>query len=274
MTKIQSEAQLEESLIQRLVGLGYDRVTILNGDDLCANLKTQLEKHNNITLSDQEFSRILNQLDKGSVFDKAKILREPKILVQKDNGDPLYLNLLNREHWCQNQYQVTNQVNIKGHYKTRYDVTLLINGLPLAQIELKRRGMELKEAFNQVNRYQRHSYWAESGLFQYVQIFVISNGVNTKYYANNRNQDFKQTFFWSDKDNKSIKGLNAFTDTFLERCHLSKMICKYIVLHESNKIPMVLRSYQYYAVEAILDRVKTGRKNGYISGTPQDQEKL
>ena len=264
MTKIQSEAQLEESLIQRLVGLGYDRVTIFSNDDLCANLKTQLETHNNITLSDHEFSRVLNQLDKGSVFDKAKILREPKILVQKDNGDPLYLNLLNTEHWCQNQYQVTNQVNIKGHYKTRYDVTLLINGLPLVQIELKRRGMELKEAFNQVNRYQRHSYWAESGLFQYVQIFVISNGVNTKYYANNRNQDFKQTFFWSDKDNKSIKGLNAFTDTFFERCHLSKMICKYIVLHESNKIPMVLRSYQYYAVEAILDRVKSGRKNGYI----------
>ena len=190
MTKIQSEAQLEESLIQRLVGLGYERVTILNNDDLCANLKKQLEKHNKITLSDQEFSRVLNQLDTGNVFDKAKTLRQPKILVQKDNGDPLYLNLLNREHWCQNQYQVTNQANIKGHYKTRYDVTLLINGLPLAQIELKRRGMELKEAFNQVNRYQRHSYWAESGLFQYVQIFVISNGVNTKYYANNRNQDF------------------------------------------------------------------------------------
>ena len=264
MTKIQSEAQLEESLIQRLIGLGYDRITISNADDLCANLKKQLEKHNKIMLSNQEFFRVLNQLDKGKVFYKAKLLREPKIRVQKDNGEPLYLNLLNTEHWCQNQYQVTNQVKIKGHYKNRYDVTLLVNGLPLAHIELKRRGMELKEAFNQVNRYQRHSYWAENGLFQYVQIFVISNGVNTKYYANNQNQDFKQTFFWADKNNNAIKDLDTFADTFLERCHLSKMICKYIVLHESNKIPMVLRSYQYYAAEAILDRVKTGCKNGYI----------
>ena len=196
---IQSEAQLEESLIQRLIGLGYDRVTISNADDLRANLKKQLEKHTKIMLSNQEFSRVLNQLDNGNVFDKAKLLREPRILIKKDNGEPLYLNLLNTEHWCQNQYQVTNQVKIQGHYKNRYDVTLLVNGLPLAHIELKRRGMELKEAFNQVNRYQRHSYWAENGLFQYVQIFVISNGVNTKYYANNRNQDFKQTFFWADK---------------------------------------------------------------------------
>ena len=264
MTKIQSEAQLEESLIQQLMGLGYDRVMIRNSDDLLANLKTQLEKHNKVTLSDPEFSRVRNQLDNGNVFDRAKLLREPKIRIEKDNDEPLYLNLLNTEHWCQNQYQVTNQVSVKGHYKTRYDVTLLINGLPLAQIELKRRGMELKEAFNQVNRYQRHSYWADNGLFQYVQIFVISNGVNTKYYANNRNQDFKQTFFWANSDNRSIRDLDTFTDTFLEKCHLSKMICKYIVLHESNKIPMVLRSYQYYAVEAILDRVKTGNKDGYI----------
>ena len=264
MNQVQTEAQLEEKLIQRLVGLGYERVAILNNADLCANLKKQLEKHNKITLSDHEFFRVLNQLDKGNVFDKAKILREPKIFIKKDNDEPLYLNLLNTKHWCQNQYQVTNQVSVKGQYKTRYDVTLLINGLPLVQIELKRRGVELKEAFNQVNRYQRHSYWAESGLFQYVQIFVISNGVNTKYYANNRNQDFKQTFFWADKKNKSIKCLDDFTDTFLERCHVSKMICKYTVLHESNKVPMILRSYQYHAVEAILYRAERGQKNGYI----------
>ena len=260
----QSEAQLEESLIKRLDGLGYDRVAIRNGDELRTNLKIQLEKHNKITLSDREFDKVLNCLNKGNTFNKAKILRQPKIRIQRDNGESLYLNLLNTEHWCQNQYQVTQQVNVEGSYKNRYDVTLLVNGLPLVQIELKRRGMELKEAFNQVNRYQRHSYWAENGLFQYAQIFVISNGVNTKYYANNRNQDFKQTFFWADKDNKAIKGLDAFADTFLEKCHLSKMICKHIVLHESNKIPMVLRPYQYYAVEAILDRVKTGNKNGYI----------
>ena len=264
MNQIQTEAQLEENLIQRLVGLGYVHIKILNNDDLCINLKTQLEKHNKIKLGDHEFTRVLNQLDKGNVFDKAKILRGSKILIKKDNDKPLYLNLLNTEHWCQNQYQVTNQINMEGHYKNRYDVTLLINGLPLVHIELKRRGMELKEAFNQINRYQRHTFWAESGLYQYVQIFVISNGVNTKYYANNRNQDFKQTFFWMDKKNKSIKSLDAFADSFLERCHVSKMISQYTVLHHSNKIPMVLRSYQYYAVENILNRVQKGQKNGYI----------
>ena len=115
MNKVQSEAQLEESLIQRLVGLGYDRVTILNNDDLCTNLKKQLEKHNSVTLSNQEFSRVLNQLDNGNVFDKAKLLRGSRIRVQKDNGEPLYLNLLKTEHWCQNQYQVTKSIGrIKG----------------------------------------------------------------------------------------------------------------------------------------------------------------
>ena len=263
MNTVQTEAQLEESLIQRLVDLQYKRVTISNNDELLANLKAQLEKHNKITLSDNEFSKILNKLDSGNVFDRAKILRD-KLLIQRDNNEPLWLELLNKQHWCRNQFQVTNQVTMEGNYKTRYDVTLLINGLPLVQIELKRRGMELKEAFNQVNRYQRHSYWAESGLFQYVQIFIISNGVNTKYYANNRNQDFKQTFFWSDKDNKPMTALYDFADEFLERCHVSKMICRYIVLHESNKIPMVLRSYQCHAVEAIFRKVENGRNSGYI----------
>ncbi|WP_081423807.1 HsdR family type I site-specific deoxyribonuclease [Celeribacter ethanolicus] len=147
---------------------------------------------------------------------------------------------------------------------TRYDVTLLVNGLPLIQIELKRRGIELKEAFNQINRYHRHSFGAGNALFQYVQLFVISNGVNTKYYANNRHQDFKQTFFWADEDNTPITRLEAFADAFLEKCFVSKMIAKYVVLHESDQVLMVLRPYQYYAVERILDRVMKGRKNGYI----------
>jgi type I restriction enzyme R subunit len=142
---------------------------------------------------------------------------------------------------------------------------LLVNGLPLVQIELKRRGLELKEAFNQINRYQRHSFGANSALFQYLQIFVISNGVNTKYYANNRHQSFKQTFYWTDKENKRLTNiLNGFTSEFLEPCHISKMICKYIVLNETNKILMVLRPYQFYAVEALIDRVKNSNKNGYI----------
>jgi len=144
------------------------------------------------------------------------------------------------------------------------DVTLLVNGLPLVQIELKRRGLELKEAFNQINRYQRHSFGASHGLFQYVQLFVISNGVNTKYYANNRRQSFKQTFYWADEDNQPVKRLDAFAKDFLEKCHLSKMISKYIVLNETDKILMVLRPYQYYAVEAIVEKVKHSRNNGYI----------
>jgi type I restriction enzyme R subunit len=154
---------------------------------------------------------------------------------------------------------------MEGAYKNRYDVTLLINGLPMVQIELKRRGLELKEAFNQINRYQRHSFGANAALFQYIQLFVISNGVNTKYYANNRHQSFKQTFYWTDKENNRLTNiLNGFTSDFLEPCNISKMICKYIVLNETHKILMVLRPYQYYAVESLIDTVKNTNKNGYI----------
>lgn len=259
----QPEQILEDNLVKQVSTLGYEFVTIKNEPDLLSNLKSQLEKHNGVQLSDKEFSKILNHLNKGNIFDRAETLRD-RFQLTKDNGDSCYIEFLNQEHWCQNQYQVTQQISIKGSYKNRYDVTLLINGLPLVQIELKRRGLEIKEAFNQINRYQRHSFWASSGLFQYVQIFVISNGVNTKYYANNRRQSFKQTFYWTDKENKKITQLDAFAEAFLEKCHLSKMICKYIVLHQSDKILMVLRPYQYYAVEAIIDTVKNSTKNGYI----------
>lgn len=260
----QSEQILEEQLIAQLQKLGYGYITLNNEAALLGNLKNQLEKHNNISLSTSEFDKVLNLLNKGSVFEKSKTLRQKQHIV-RDNGDNLYFEFLNTEHWCQNQYQVTNQISQEGKYKNRYDVTILINGLPLVQIELKRRGLELKEAFNQVNRYQRHSFGANSALYQYVQIFIISNGVNTKYYANNRNQSFKQTFYWTDVENKRLTNiLNGFTDAFLEPCHISKMICKYIVLNEAYKIPMVLRPYQFYAVEALIDRVKNSNKNGYI----------
>ena len=260
----QSEQILEEQLIVQLIKLGYKHIQVADEKGLLSNLKAQLEKHNQIQLSETEFDKILNLLNKGSVFEKSKILRQKQHIV-RDNGDNLYFEFLNTEHWCQNQYQVVNQVTQEGKYKNRYDVTLLINGLPLVQIELKRRGLELKEAFNQINRYQRHSFSANSALYQYVQIFVISNGVNTKYYANNRNQSFKQTFYWTDVENKRLTNiLNGFTDSFLEPCHISKMICKYIVLNEAYKIPMVLRPYQFYAVEALIDRVKNSTKNGYI----------
>jgi type I restriction enzyme R subunit len=260
----QPEQILEEQLITKLQELGYALVYVQNEAELIANLKAQLEKHNNIRFSNKEFDKVLNILSKGSVFEKAKTLREKQHIV-RDNGDNLYFEFINTEQWCQNQYQVTHQVSMEGKYKNRYDVTLLINGLPLVQIELKRRGLELKEAFNQVNRYQRHSFSSSYGLFQYIQIFVISNGVNTKYYANNRFQSFKQTFYWTDIENKRLTNiLNGFASDFLEKCHISKMICKYIVLNETSKILMVLRPYQYYAVEALVDRVQHSRKNGYI----------
>jgi type I restriction enzyme R subunit len=259
----QSEQVLEDNLVGQLVTLGYEKAVIRNETDLLANLKTQLEKHNTMSLSDKEFAKVLNHLNKGNIFERAKILRD-KMQLTKDNGQSCYLEFLDSENWCQNQFQVTQQVTIEGKYQNRYDVTILVNGLPLVQIELKRRGLELKEAFNQTNRYQRHSYGASNALFNYIQIFVISNGVNTKYYANNRRQSFKQTFFWSDQENNRISQLEKFANVFLEPCHLSKMICKYIVLNETDKILMVLRPYQYYAAEAIIDRVKNSVKNGYI----------
>ena len=260
----QPELILEDQLIAKLQTLGYALVYIQNEPELLANLKSQIEKHNNIVFSSKEFEKVLNILSKGSVFEKAKTLREKQHIL-RDNGDNLYFEFINTEQWCQNEYQVTHQVSMEGKYKNRYDVTLLINGLPLVHIELKRRGLELKEAFNQVNRYQRHSFSSSYGLFQYIQIFVISNGVNTKYYANNRFQSFKQTFYWTDKENKRLTNiLNGFASDFLEKCHISKMICKYVVLNETSKILMVLRPYQYYAVEALVDRVEHSTKNGYV----------
>jgi type I restriction enzyme, R subunit len=259
----QTEAQLEEQLIQRLTGLGYERVRIASSEDLLVNLKRQLEKHNACQLSGAEFDRVLNHLDKGNVFDRAHTLRD-RYALARDDGTTIWIEFLNTQEWCRNEYQVTHQIAQEGSYKNRYDVTLLINGLPLVQIELKRRGLEMKEAFNQINRYQRHSFWTARGLFNYVQIFVISNGVNTKYYANQRKQSFKQTFFWARPDNSTITQLDEFADAFLEKCHISKMISRYTVLQETDRVLMILRPYQYYAVEAIVEQVKASRNNGYI----------
>lgn len=260
----QSEETLERLLIAQLSSNGYERVTIKDEADLIVNLKTQLEKFNQTTYTDNEFKLILNYLAQPlSVFDKAKALRDRFSFKTADN-ETKYVSFLNMEHWCQNQYQVTNQVTMVGKYENRYDVTLLINGLPLVQIELKKRGLELKEAFNQIDRYQKHSFNAGFGLFQYVQIYVISNGVNTKYYTYSKSPDFKFTFYWTDENNQRITELSEFSRIFLEKCHLSKMITRYIVLHESEKQLMVLRPYQYYAVERIIERVKISNKNGYI----------
>lgn len=262
----QSELILEQNLVNQLAANGYDIVTIKDENDLLVNLKKQLEKHNKKVFSDNDFKQILNHLTKSNnVFEKALLLRD-KFAFKNDDNELVYVEFLNMDFWCQNEYQVTNQITVEGTYKNRYDVTILINGLPLVQIELKKTGLELKEAYNQINRYQKHSFSANTGLFNYVQLFVISNGVNTKYFSNfgNKKPDYKQTFFWTDENNKRISKLEDFANTFLEKCHLSKMITKYTVLHDSDKMLMVLRPYQFNAVERIIDKVKNSNHNGYI----------
>lgn len=263
----QPEQALENELIAQLVGLNYQRVKVTDSDSLQANLKAQLEAFNGLTLSAAEFSKVVNHLTrKAGVFNKAHTLRD-RMKLDRDDGSTVWLEFFDSEQPLRNRYQVTNQVSIEGKYKTRFDVTILVNGLPLVQIELKRRGLEMKEAFNQIQRYQKHSFWAEQGFFQYVQLFVISNGVNTKYYANARQQDFKQTFYWAKEDNNTVRALSAFANAFLQPSHLGRMIGQYIVLNETDKILMVLRPYQFYATEAIVARVKqppTEKPNGYI----------
>ncbi len=187
----QSELELENNLIQQLVGMGYAFEKIHDGDALLSNLQKQLETFNKTSFTAKEFEAILNHLAKGNVFEKAKTLRD-RFVLSKEDGTSFYVRFFDNEDWNSNLFQVTTQVKQQGSFLNRYDVTLLVNGLPLVQIELKRSGIELKEAFNQINRYQRHSFWSNNGLFQYVQLFVISNGVNTKYLANNRLQSVCQ----------------------------------------------------------------------------------
>jgi len=257
----QSEGQLEKSLVEQLNRLGFASVVIEDDAALERNLRERLELFNEMTFSDTEFERILNHLRKGDRFEKAKTLRD-RFSLKRDDETTIFVRFFNMERWCKNEYQVAHQITQVGKYENRYDVTLLVNGLPLAQIELKRRGIEMKEAFNQIQRYHKHSFTGT--LFEYVQIFVISNGVNTKYFSNNPKQTFEQTFFWTDAENRKITKLEDFASIFLEPCNLSEMIAEHIVLSEAGRIPLVLRPYQYYAVKAIEKRVTESDKNGYI----------
>ena len=264
----QSEAALEAGLIATLRQMDYEYVQIVEEDNLYANFKRQLEIHNKKQLAevgrtsftDEEFEKILIYLEGGTRFEKAKKLRD---LYPLDtvNGQRIWVEFLNRTQWCQNEFQVSNQITVEGRKKCRYDVTILINGLPLVQMELKRRGVELKQAYNQIQRYHKTSF---HGLFDYIQLFVISNGVNTRYFANNPNSGYKFTFTWTDAANHPFNELDKFAVFFLEKCTLGKIIGKYIVLHEGDKCLMVLRPYQFYAVEKILDRVQNSNDNGYI----------
>jgi type I restriction enzyme R subunit len=264
----QSEAALEAGLIATLRQMDYEYVQIVEEDNLYVNFKRQLEIHNKKQLAevgrtsftDEEFEKILIYLEGGTRFEKAKKLHDlyPLDMV---NGQRIWVEFLNRTQWCQNEFQVSNQITVEGRKKCRYDVTILINGLPLVQIELKRRGVELKQAYNQIQRYHKTSF---HGLFDYIQLFVISNGVNTRYFANNPNSGYKFTFNWTDAANHPFNELDKFAVFFLEKCTLGKIIGKYIVLHEGDKCLMVLRPYQFYAVEKILDRVQNSNDNGYI----------
>ena len=264
----QSEAALETGLIETLKLMDYEYVQIAEEENLQSNFKRQLERHNHKQLAEygrteftaEEFDKILIYLEGGTRFEKAKKLRDLYPLDTAD-GQRIWVEFLNRHQWCQNEFQVSNQITVEGRKKCRYDVTILVNGLPLVQIELKKRGVELKQAYNQIQRYHKTSF---HGLFDYIQLFVISNGVNTRYFANNPNSGYKFTFNWTDAENVPFNELSIFAQFFFDKCTLGKMLSKYIVLHEGDRCLMVLRPYQYYAVERILNKVQNSNKNGYI----------
>ena len=263
--RYQSEAVLENKLIEYLSNNGYEKVNISSEEDLESNFRSQINNFNadklkGKDLTDKEFQKLMNRIEGKSIFESAKILRD-KIEIEREDGSKLFLELMDTKMWCKNLYQITNQITVRGKYENRYDVTLLINGLPLVQIELKRRGLDMKEAFNQISRYKIHSY---TGLFRYIQIFVVSNGVDTKYFSNSDGElNYKYTFFWTNKENERISNLKDFASIFLEKCHISKMIARYMVLKKSEKQILVLRPYQVHAVEEIVKRAKETGNNGY-----------
>ena len=255
---------LENNFIAQLTGLGYQLTYVNNVELLKDNLRAELERLNDCKLSDSEWYKVQSQLTKGSKsIDRARLLRE-QLIIERDGQPALRLKLADQRNWKNNSFQVLNQFQKEnGNIKNRYDVTILMNGLPVVQIELKRRGVEIKEAFQQVQRYQRDTYHAGEGYFQFLQMFVISNGVNTEYFANNSTLNKLFSFNWTEENNNAVNQLTDFTDTFLNREHLHKMIFRYTVLTTEN-VAMILRPYQCYAVEGILKTVEEGSGNGYI----------
>ena len=286
MAKVMSEYEVESLYIERLEDLGYEYVDLKNYDDVCNNFREQFCKLNSkeliaakgsATVSDNEFDRIMIRLENHTIYESAKILRE-KWVLDLDNGKSIYVQFFTGDD-TRNIYQVTHQVTMdpahKGDvlYKNRYDVTILINGLPLVQTELKRPGIEINEAVNQINRYRRFSF---RGLFRYIQIFVISNSTMTKYCANiNENDQFghKQdilkslTFFWTDENNIRINKLMDFTNVFLTKLHLTEMLDKYFVIKDTEPVLLAMRPYQVYAVKRAFDRIIRDNMNGYVFHT-------
>ncbi len=292
----QSEAELEREFIRLLVEQGYEYLPIHTEADLISNLRTCLEKLNDYHFTDNEWEQFFNECiankNDDIVAKTARIQEDYIQVLKRDNGESRNIYLINKKNIHNNFVQVINQyVEEGGNYDTRYDVTVLVNGLPLVHIELKRRGVQLKEAFNQINRYQRDSFWAGCGLYEYVQIFVISNGTNTKYYSNTtranhlkeqetggRNKSrktsnsFEFSSFWADSNNKVINDLLDFTKTFFSKHTLLNILTKYCVF-TSERMLMVMRPYQIAATERIIQRINVAhnykfygsiRGGGYI----------
>lgn len=262
----QSEAELEKQLIAKLTTQGYAYIKMDEYQSLENNFRVQLNLLNKGVLdekelSDKEFERVLTYLNGKTVYQSAKQLRD-QFILDRDDGTQVYLHFLD-ENPENNIYQVTNQVTVQGKYVNRYDVTILINGLPLVQIELKRRGVEINKAIDQIDRYRQHSF---KELFKYIQIFVVSNGVETRYFANtNESRILKSlTFYWTKEDNERINILDNFSSAFLERNRLVKMLTKYMVINDTDKNLIVMRPYQVYATEALIRQALNTNSNGYI----------
>ena len=271
----ESEADLEQAFVDLLQEQAYEYLRISREDELIANLKVQLEKLNKITFSDSEWEKFFSESiagEKDGIVEKTKRFQEDHIRVLKrDNGESKNVYLIDKQFIHNNSVQVLNQYEVEGDRKNRYDVTVLVNGLPLVHIELKRRGVDIREAFNQISRYQRDSFWAGTGLYEYIQIFVISNGTFTKYYSNTvRNQhiaesggstrikktsnSYEFTSWWADANNKPIFDLMAFGRTFFAKHSLLNILTKYCVF-TTDEMLLVLRPYQIVATERVLQKI-------------------
>ena len=286
MTEAKSEYAVEKSFIEQLSCIGYQFIKMSSHDDLLANLREQISKVNRdklveakgeASLSDAEFERVKIRLLNHTVYESAKILRE-KWILDLDNGKSVYLEFLT-EDYERNTYQVTHQVTMdKDHVEdvsqtNRYDVTVLINGLPLVQIELKRPGVEINEAVNQINRYRTKSFF---GLFKFIQVFVVSNSVQTKYFANENDLDKRGgvrrilkslVFYWTDENNKRINTLAEFAGAFFTKNAITELLWDYFVVKEREPDLMVMRPYQIFAVKAALRRILIEDMNGYVFHT-------
>lgn len=271
----QSEADLENAFIALLKEQAYEYLPITSEEDLSSNLRASLEEVNKYSFTDGEWQRFFTSSISGEtdgILEKTRRIQEDHIQVLKrDNGETKNIYLLDKQNVHNNKLQVINQYEAEGKRANRYDVTVLVNGLPLVHIELKRRGVDIREAFNQINRYQRDSFWAESGLFQYVQLFVISNGTFTKYYSNTvRDKHIKEangntrtkktsnsyefTSWWADANNEPIYDLMAFGKTFFAKHSLLNVLTRYCVFTADQEL-LVMRPYQIVATERILQRI-------------------